>query len=136
MIVEELVKKISNSIFEKKGSNVKLINLIGVSTIADYFILCSGDSDSQVKAISDNIEKSLRDEGIKIWHKEGYSNLNWVLLDYVDVVVHIFKPETREFYNLEKLWGDAEISELNDPQVEIEKKSKKRITKKSENLSK
>lgn len=136
MIVEELVKKISNSIFEKKGSNVKLINLIGVSTIADYFILCSGDSDTQVKAISDNIEKSLRDEGIKIWHKEGYSNLNWVLLDYVDVVVHIFKPETREFYNLEKLWGDAEISELNDPQVEIEKKSKKRITKKSENLSK
>lgn len=136
MIVEELVKKISNSIFEKKGSNVKLINLIGVSTIADYFILCSGDSDSQVKAISDNIEKSLRDEGIKIWHKEGYSNLNWVLLDYVDVVVHIFKPETREFYNLEKLWGDAEISELTDPQVEIEKKSKKRITKKSENLSK
>lgn len=136
MIVEELVKKISNSIFEKKGSNVKLINLIGVSTIADYFILCSGDSDTQVKAISDNIEKSLRDEGIKIWHKEGYSNLNWVLLDYVDVVVHIFKPETREFYNLEKLWGDAEISELTDPQVEIEKKSKKRITKKSENLSK
>jgi ribosome-associated protein len=73
------------------------------------------DSDTQVKAIADEIDKSLRDEGTRLWHKEGYQALTWVLLDYVDVVAHIFKKEAREYYNIEKLWGDAPAFDIEDP---------------------
>jgi ribosome-associated protein len=83
--------------------------------MSDYFIICTADSDTQVKAIADEVDKSLRDEGIKSWHKEGYKALLWVLLDYVDVVVHVFKKDARTFYNLEKLWGDAPIIDVEDP---------------------
>jgi ribosome-associated protein len=108
-------KKITDIIFNKKGHNVTVINLKGLATFADYFVICSADSDTQVKAIADDVDKTLRDEGIKCWHREGYLALSWVLLDYVDVVVHIFKKESRNFYNLEKLWGDAEIEKITDP---------------------
>ncbi len=111
----DLTKKITELIFNKKGSDVKILDLRKLTAMSDYFIICSADSEPQVKAIADEIEKSLKDEGIKIWHKEGYRALNWLLLDYVDVVVHIFKKEAREFYNLEKLWGDAEITTAADP---------------------
>lgn len=111
---EALSRKITNLIFEKKGYDVKMLELYKVSTITDYFIICTAGSDTQVKAVADHIEHTLRDEGIKVWHKEGYRSLNWVLLDYVDVVVHIFLPESRAFYNLEKLWGDAPMIELKD----------------------
>lgn len=106
---------IAEKIFNKKGYDVTLIDLKKIASFADYFIICSADSDVQVKAIADEIEKSLKDEGIKCWHKEGYTALKWVLLDYVDVVVHIFKKESRLFYNLEKLWGDAPTENLVDP---------------------
>lgn len=122
MSAEELTKRISELIYEKKGNDVKLMNLNGVTTIADYFLICSADSDTQVKAISDHIDKTLKDEGVKLWHREGYIGLNWVLLDYVDVVVHVFKPDTRQYYALEKLWGDAEITELTDPLLVKRKK--------------
>lgn len=120
---------ISDIIFSKKGFDVKIIDLKKHATFADYFVICSADSDTQVKAIADEIDKKLRDEGIKCWHKEGYVALQWVLLDYVDVVVHVFKKESRDFYNLEKLWGDAPIYEVEDPllrpktTVEIKKKT-------------
>lgn len=106
---------ISEMIFAKKGYDVKIIDLRNLASFADYFVICSADSDTQVKAIADEIDKKLRDEGIKCWHKEGYMALQWVLLDYVDVVVHIFKKEARNFYNLEKLWGDAPAFEVEDP---------------------
>ena len=99
--------KITELIFTKKGYDVILMDLQKLATFADYFIICSADSDTQVKAIADEIDKSLRDEGIKCWHKEGYQALRWVLLDYVDVVVHIFKKDVRDYYSLERLWGDA-----------------------------
>jgi len=110
-----LANRISQLIFNKKGYDVKILNLKELTSITDYFVICTGDSDTQIKAIADEIDKKLRDENIKVWHIEGYESLNWVLLDYVDVVVHIFKKETREFYNLEKLWGDAPIIEVIDP---------------------
>jgi ribosome-associated protein len=102
-------------IFNKKGYDVKILDLRKLTTIADYFVICSADSDTQVKAIADEVDKTLRDEGIRLWHKEGYQSLNWVLIDYVDVVVHIFKKESREFYNIEKLWGDAPSFDIEDP---------------------
>lgn len=115
MDTKQFAKKIAGLIFEKKGYDVTLIELTDIASFADYFVICSADSDTQVKAIADEIDGRLRDEGIKCWHREGYQALNWVLLDYVDVVVHVFKKETREFYNLERLWGDAPTEKITDP---------------------
>lgn len=118
---KKLAQRIANQIFEKKGYDVSILDLTNIASFADYFVICSADSDTQVKAISDDVEKKLRDEGIKTWHREGYNSLNWVLLDYVDVVVHVFKKDARLFYNLEKLWGDAPQVKVDDPTL---KKSK------------
>lgn len=115
----ELAHKISDAIFTKKGFDVLTIDLRKLVTFTDYFVVCSADSDTQVKAIADEVDKTLSDEGIKCWHREGLKALSWVLLDYVDVVVHIFKKDAREFYNLEKLWGDAPTKKMKDP---LEKK--------------
>ena len=112
---KQLANKIAGLIFNKKGFDVKILDISQLTTMTDYFVICSGDSDTQVKAISDEVDKKLRDEGIKCWHTEGYKSLSWVLLDYVDVVVHVFKKDAREYYNLEKLWGDANIIDVEDP---------------------
>jgi ribosome-associated protein len=112
---KDLAKKITSLIFNKKGYDVKILELKNLASFADYFVICSADSDTQVKAIADEIDKELRDEGIKYWHKEGYKALSWVLMDYVDVVAHIFKKDAREFYKLEKLWGDAPVEDVKDP---------------------
>ncbi len=98
---------ITDLIKSKKGYDIKILDLRKLSSIADYFVICSADSDRQVKAIADEIDKKLSEQGIKSFHKEGYEALNWILLDYFDVVVHIFKVESRLYYNLERLWGDA-----------------------------
>ncbi|MFZ1517752.1 MAG: ribosome silencing factor [Ignavibacteriaceae bacterium] len=125
-------KKIADLVFNKKGYDVKIIDLQNIASFADFFVICSADSDTQVKAIADEIDKTLRDEGIRCWHKEGYTALTWILLDYVDVVVHIFKKESREFYNIEKLWGDAPSIEVTDPAiVKVEEKKVKVVTKKT-----
>ena len=110
----ELAHQISEIIFTKKGFNVLTIDLRKLVSFTDYFVICSADSDTQVKAIADQVDKTLSDDGIKCWHKEGLKALSWVLLDYVDVVVHIFKKDAREFYNLEKLWGDAPSEKMSD----------------------
>ena len=112
----ELAHQISDIIFKKKGFDVLAIDLRKLVTFTDYFVICSADSDTQVKAIADQVDKALSDEGIKCWHREGLKALSWVLLDYVDVVVHIFKKDAREFYNLEKLWGDAPSEKMSDPE--------------------
>lgn len=111
---KEFLDEIVELILSKKGFDIKILNLSKLSAIADFFVICSAGSDVQVKAIADEIDKSLRDDGIKCLHKEGYDTLNWVLLDYLDVVIHVFKSESRSFYNLEKLWGDAEITEIEN----------------------
>ncbi|HCY76268.1 MAG TPA: ribosome silencing factor [Ignavibacteriales bacterium] len=110
-------EKIADLIFNKKGYDVRILDLRELATFSDFFVICSADSDTQVKAIADEIDRSLKDEGIKCWHKEGYMALSWVLLDYIDVVVHVFKKEAREFYNIEKLWGDAPTIEVEDPEL-------------------
>ena len=115
MTSKELAHRISEVIFTKKGFNVLTVDLSKLVSFTDYFVICSADSDTQVKAISDQLDKVLSDEGVKCWHKEGLKALSWVLMDYVDVVVHIFKKDAREFYNLEKLWGDAPTKKMTDP---------------------
>ena len=103
----KIIDRIVEHIFNKKGYDVKILDLRNLTTIADYFVICTGDSDTQVKAIADDVDKRMMDEGVRSWHTEGYRSLNWVLIDFVDIVVHVFKKESREHYNLEKLWGDA-----------------------------
>ncbi|MGE5682253.1 MAG: ribosome silencing factor [Bacillota bacterium] len=113
----EFAYKITDLIFNKKGSDVKILDLRKLTSIADYFVICSADSDTQVKAIADEVDKELSKAGIKCYHKEGLTALNWVLLDYFDVIVHIFKKEARSYYNLEKLWGDAPSIVVEDKPV-------------------
>lgn len=110
LFVDEIVELIQS----KKGYDIKVLDLEGLTAMSDYFIICSADADMHVKAIADEVDKKLRKEGIKCYHREGYKSLNWVLLDYFDVVVHVFKKESREFYNLEKLWGDAKITDIEN----------------------
>jgi ribosome-associated protein len=112
---KKFAHKISEIIFTKKGFNVLTIDLRNLASFTDFFVICSADSDVQVKAIADQVDKALSEEGIKCWHKEGLKALSWVLMDYVDVVVHIFKKDAREFYKLEKLWGDAPSEKMIDP---------------------
>lgn len=97
---------------DKKARDVIILDMRKISDIADFFMICSGSSTRQVKAISDHIVEKLEKSGQKVWHVEGHHHALWVLLDCGDVVVHIFEGRTREFYNLERLWGDAPIITL------------------------
>ena len=106
-----LLKQIVNLAQEKKAVQLVAMDVRGLSSITDYFVICSGDSEPQVKAIADNIRKGTPK---KPNHLEGYENLNWVLLDYFDVVVHVFGKDDRDYYNIEKLWADAPITEFTD----------------------
>jgi len=111
---KEFAISIVDLVLSKKGYNIKLLNVKSISSISDYFLLCSAYSDIQVKAISNEIEDKLSEIGIKCFHKEGFESLNWVILDYFDVVVHVFRKSAREYYNLDKLWGDAETSTFEE----------------------
>jgi ribosome-associated protein len=112
--INKIVKKAAQLAWTKKGQDVLIMDLRKITNVTDYFIVVSGESDIHVKAIAEHIERELKKEKIKIWHKEGFQKLNWVLLDYIEFVVHIFKPEVREFYSLEKLWADANITTLDN----------------------
>lgn len=111
---KELAQKISELALEKKGEDITIMEMHELTNTCDYFVLISGSTDIHNRAISDHIEKELRDMGIHVNHKEGYDTANWILMDYIDVVVHIFKPEVREYYDLESLWADAKVYLIRD----------------------
>jgi ribosome-associated protein len=111
---KKLALKISDLMLGKKGSDIIIMDLRKITTITDFFVICSVSSDTQVKAISDYIKEETKKIDERPWHNEGYTNLSWVLLDFVDVVVHVFLEDTRKFYNLEGLWADAEITHIKD----------------------
>lgn len=92
---------------ELKGRSVVVLDLRDISSATDYFVIASGTSDVQVKAIAEHVLEKLREEGVRPQHVEGLPGGRWVLLDYVDFVVHVFHPQARDFYQLESLWGDA-----------------------------
>jgi ribosome-associated protein len=113
---ENLSKYIVKGIQEKKGKDIVIIDLQRIKhAICDYFIICTGTSDTHVDTIADSVEKEVI-EGNKErpWHREGFENKEWILLDYVDIVVHIFKQDVRSYYKLEELWGDAVITRIED----------------------
>lgn len=106
-------KKIINFALSKKAEDVQLLDLRGITTMADFFIICTGTSDAQVKAIMDAVLEGCKKQGIKVYHVEGSDALSWVLIDFVDIVLHVFRPETRRYYQLERLWGDGEIEHFS-----------------------
>jgi ribosome-associated protein len=100
-----------------KANDVVILNLNGVSDMTDCFLIASGTSDTHVKSIAEHVMAELRKEGMRAHHVEGLSQGRWVLLDYVDFLVHIFHPTLREFYQLERLWGDAEVVPVQSEHV-------------------
>ena len=113
---EKLSKAIVSGMQEVKASEVVVMDLRAVkNAIADFFVICSGGSDKQVDAIADSIDKEVfRKIKENPWHTEGKNNKEWMILDYISVVAHIFRKDKRQFYSLERLWGDAEITEIDD----------------------
>ena len=110
-----LAEHIVEAALDKRARDVAVIDMREVSTIADYFVICTGQSDLQLKAIKNAIVDHIEEEfGERPWHIEGEEHLQWIVLDYVDTVVHLFSPEKREFYDLERLWGDAPIEYVSD----------------------
>ena len=108
MTPEELAAAIAGYAAEIKAQDVVELDLRGVLGYTDYFVICTGRSDRQVKAIHDRILEGMKkDHGVLAQRVEGLAEARWVLLDYLDVVVHVFTPETREFYGLERLWGEV-----------------------------
>jgi len=108
---KQLAELIGELALSKKAESVLSIDVSKVSSTSDYFIVCSAETGIQVKAIANAVRKGTPQ---KPWHIEGMENESWILLDYVDVVLHVFKTDIREFYNLEKLWGDAPAVEIKD----------------------
>jgi ribosome-associated protein len=98
----------------KKGFNVRILKLKSLSSVCDYFVIASGTAAVHVKAIAEAVDEGMEDAGLRANHREGFTDGRWVLLDYFDVVVHVFHEPTRKFYALEKLWGDAPVEELAD----------------------
>ncbi len=103
----DLVKRIAYHIEDKLGEDIVVLDLSNISSICDYFVIASAGSSRQVKAIADEVEDQLEKQGVNLSHKEGYHTARWILMDYGDVVVHIFHEEDRSFYNIERIWRDA-----------------------------
>ena len=111
---DQLIAQIIKGIEEVKGNNIEILDLREIeNTVCDYFVICNGTSNTQVNAIVNSIQKTvskaLKD---KPWHREGSDNAEWVLMDYVNVVVHVFQKHIREYYDIESLWGDAKITSI------------------------
>lgn len=107
----ELAELIGGLALSKKAENTLIMDVREITSMTDYFVICSAETDIQVKAIADTVRKGTPS---KPWHIEGYQQLSWIILDYVDVIIHIFKNETRDYYELERLWADAPVVELKD----------------------
>ena len=110
----EVVNKIVKILDGKKGRDIEVIDISALTTMTEYFIIVTGGSDTQVKALCDNLEEELEKDGITPTNKEGYRTSQWILLGYDDAVVHIFREETREFYGLERIWKDGVKVDISD----------------------
>ena len=114
MTAAEKMKFAAKFLDGKKAKDVSVLEVSGLTILADYFVVCSAPSTTQVKALADGLEEAMELSGEMLFKKEGKQGFNWILLDYSDVIVHIFYQETREFYGLEKLWADAKEIPLNE----------------------
>ena len=103
----EMANLAKEALEDKKGEDIKVLDLKGLSNIADFFVIGSGNNPNQIRAMADSVNEKLFKAGYKFHHSEGYSGGVWILLDYGSLIVHVFDKEQRNFYNLERIWGDA-----------------------------
>lgn len=124
----KILKVITKAIQDKKGENIISLDLRKIpEAVADFFIICEATTSVQVKAIADNVEEQVKKQCGEIpYRHEGHTALQWVLVDYVNVVVHVFQSETRKFYRLEEMWSDAVITELDEQESVVPKNKKKK----------
>ena len=104
---KEMARIAWNALNDKKGEDIKIIDITGISVLADYFIIANGNSDSQVNALVDNVEEELHKAGYSLRQREGQASGSWVLLDFGDIIVHVFDKDNRLFYDLERIWKDG-----------------------------
>jgi len=104
---KEMLKVIVNALEEKKGEQIKIIDISKVSVIADYFVIASGSNENQIRAMADAVEEELLKKGVHHRQSEGYQTARWILMDYQDVIIHIFNEEDRLFYDIERIWSDG-----------------------------
>ena len=110
----EMTKLAVQALEDKKGEEIRIIDISGVSVLADYFIIASGSNMSQVQALCDNVSEVLGRAGVHTRQVEGYESANWILLDFGDVIVHVFDMENRLFYDLERIWRDGKVIDSNN----------------------
>ena len=111
---QQIANQIANLMVDKKALDIQILDVRGLTTLTDFFIICTSESQPQSRAICNHIEDVMLKEGIKPWHKEGFEKLDWVLIDFVNIVAQIFSRESREYYDFERLWGDAKITKVDD----------------------
>ena len=104
-----MIENIVSGLEDKKGEDIKIIDISEVSPISDYFVLATGSNRSQIQAMADSVEEKMHKAGFHLKQVEGYDNANWILMDFIDVVVHIFDYESRDFYDLERIWSDGKL---------------------------
>ncbi|MBQ7966112.1 MAG: ribosome silencing factor [Ruminococcus sp.] len=114
MTTLQQAKETAKILSEKKGLDIKVIEISDVSVIADYMVIATGNSSTHVKALADEVETQLDDMGVSVSHIEGYRSNSWILLDYIDIIVHVFSNEAREYYDLERLWEDGTDIDISD----------------------
>lgn len=112
---KQIVETITEALLSKKGREISVLDVSELTTLTDFFVVCHGHSDVQIKALADAVEDDVREKvGEKVWKKEGLQGRSWVILDYVNIVVHIMSKEKRDYYSLERMWNDAEITHIKD----------------------
>ena len=112
-------KKLIKYLLSKKAEDVQLLDLRKITTMADFFIICTGASDVQIRAIAGAVVDGCKKDKIKIYHVEGLDSASWVLIDLIDIVIHVFRPDVRKYYQLERLWGDAIIERFGYEDEEV-----------------
>lgn len=112
---QEMVEIITEALLSRKGKDITLLDVSELTTLTDYFVVCHGTSDVQIKALADAVEEDMREKtGEKAWKKEGLQGRSWVILDFVNIVVHIMSKEKRDFYGIERMWNDAKVTYIKD----------------------
>jgi ribosome-associated protein len=124
---KDLAIQAAEAALKKKALDVTILDLSGLTVIADYFVICSGESTTQVKAVAEFIEQEFANKRVKPLGVEGVAHSHWILLDYGDVIIHVFEKETRAYYNLEKLWMDAKVVEIDEDKIDMAGKDKRAI---------
>lgn len=121
---KQMVEVITEALLSRKGKDITVLDVSGLTTLTEYFVVCHGKSDVQVKALADAVDDDMRKEmGEKAWKKEGINARSWIILDFVNVVVHVLSKEKRDFYGIERMWNDAKVTYIKDDEKQADSES-------------